>query len=82
MTVDDDDLRMLALDLAERIERAASQAVPLTDDQRAALWWLVFTRDLSALRHPDGCPICGATGDDSCESSNGRIRSDHGGRRR
>lgn len=28
------------------------------------------------------CPVCGATGDASCTSSNGRLRSDHAGRQR
>lgn len=29
---------------------------------------------------PDACPICRASGDAPCESSNGRLRSDHAAR--
>lgn len=51
---------------AAHAERAAVEEMDDDDDAAAA-----------AYRGPDKCPVCGAAGGDPCESSNGRIRSDH-----
>lgn len=51
---------------AAHAERAAVEEMDDNDDAAAA-----------AYRGPDKCPVCGASGSDPCESSNGRIRSDH-----
>lgn len=78
---------------AERKEMIIEMSADMTRREIAEQWGISNPRVSNIINEggvwrepeppPDACPVsfCGASGDEPCVSSNGRLRSDHGGRR-